>query len=110
MLTKTLLLSGLLVSSITGQVAAPTSTAGMQNGRFWKAMPTKLIKDTYMLATLDVARSLQVHPLLTVPCASLNRIADSFIVQPLSVDETELELDKFYSEPSNAPVPIVLAL
>lgn len=112
MLKKGLILAILLVSCALAQPSPDSDqTAGMQNGRFWKAITTKIMKDMYIIATLDVARSLKIHPLLRgETCTSLNTVADSIIVAPLTGDETEAELDKFYSEPSNAPVPIVLAL
>ncbi len=115
MLTKLLVLSILLAGSVFGQSDTPELTAQLLNGRFWKGIP-KGVKPTYMIAMVDVAQSLKIHPFVLTgepnePCLTLlNKMADSIIVAPLTTEETEAELDKFYSEPSNAPVPIVFAL
>jgi hypothetical protein len=78
------------------------------NGRFWKMMPTQ-IKQTYIYGAFDMYRMLEASTKHDRN-ADASRFFEDMSIPSLNNSEIEKELDKFYLEPVNAPIPIVLAI
>jgi len=105
MLTRILLLVALL-GSAGAQNKPSQNTAYMSNGRFWAKLPPET-KWGYIAGIWDTARLLSIRD---TDEPDQQKIRDSLFVPSLGVEEVAKELDRFYHEPANAPVPIVMAM
>lgn len=102
---RLLLLSALLTGCAFCQ---PATTGTMANGRFWVSMPFQ-VKIMYVTAVFDTARYLDAR-------TSGKRTPDAdsefntIFIGSMTTGETAKELDQFFSEPANAPVPVIMAI
>lgn len=77
----------------------------MTNGRFWIIIPTRE-KTAFVAAALDTIRSID---LANGKVTSEDSPAYIYC-NSLTIEEIQKEIDAFYTEAANAPIPIVRAL
>jgi hypothetical protein len=115
--TKTVIFVLLAVGvSLDAQPASITETAGLQNGRSWRSM-SEMTKAGYLFGIADGQNAMSLrayHALKTDGCskaigdALLDVVRQSF--PKLTIEEKIREIDAFFSEGTNARVPIYDAL
>jgi hypothetical protein len=80
-------------------------TAGYTNGRLWLDMPNNNTKTIYLLGCSDAFLSASRITALDKP-----KFADDLKLPNLTFPEIIKELDLFYSEGANGPIPIISGL
>jgi|ERR1035438_6235097 hypothetical protein len=107
MISKLLALSFLLVINVVAQQTSADNnqTRKMTNGRFWVIIPA-MEKTAFVAAALDTIRSIDLANGKVTPEDS-----SAYIYCPsLTIGEIQKELDAFFADAANAPIPIVRAL
>jgi hypothetical protein len=105
MIKRSLAALAMIATYSSGQAL---STLNMANGRAWNAMSSD-DKMLYLRAGWDVVRLLMLDLPKPRPTAVEGLIED-LSPEPLTGPEVIQELDIFYKEPANLPVPVVMAL
>ena len=85
----------------------------MPEARFARPVNDAALHSWNVTAIGDTARfidNIQASPERGKTCQPAIKIADLLFARSLNISEIAKELDSFYQEPSNAPVPIVMAL
>ncbi|HUO32109.1 MAG TPA: hypothetical protein VMU80_23015 [Bryobacteraceae bacterium] len=100
------LVAGALLSQAQSTGLGLLDTGGMANGRAWTMMPDAA-KTGYVLGSSDTASFFSGRDGCNI---SRDRYTDAYnIFTHLTISEVIKELDVFYSEPSNLPIPILMA-
>lgn len=87
--------------------AAPTSTKGFYNGRFWKSLDVS--SKLMFLAGYNNGATL-ASTFAAADFASFQRVTKQVLPSTLSGYEVSAALDRFYDTPENAPIAIAWAL